>query len=164
MTPTSKLVVLVLMSTIAIVLLLLCIAFVLWKHHTTHGSCARDFERLSEEATVLSAETERIRRQVSESNTTDRTVRIANLALLAEADEWDTSIRICLTTWEDILSPKSGVSDEESGKRDAFEKGRKEDRGKYMISMMHAGCKEGLARRKELGPQLQRIHLSTLVR
>jgi hypothetical protein len=163
-TPVSKLISPSLVSAIAIIVLLLHIGISLWKHRRTRRFSAKDFKKLSNEATTLSAETERIRREANESSTADRTVRIAHLALLCEADEWDTAIRICLVTWEDIILRNSSIGDEESGKRDAIGKGRQNDHGKQMIGLMHARCKEGLARRKELGPQLQRIHLSSLVR
>ncbi|KAH8779731.1 hypothetical protein F5882DRAFT_406846 [Hyaloscypha sp. PMI_1271] len=163
-TPISKLISPFLVSAIAIIVLLLHICISLWKHRRTRSSSAKDFKKLSNEATTLSAETERIRRAANESSTADRTVRIAHLALLCEADEWDTAIRICLVTWEDIILPNSSIGDEESGKRDAIGNGRQNGHGKQMIGVMHARCKEGLARRKELGPQLQLIHLSSPVR
>ncbi len=132
-----------------------------WKTRDVHRN---DFAKLSEEAMTLAEETESLEEEVDGDTSTDRAVRTANLALLAEANEWDTSIRICLATWEDLILPAVGTSDEESGKANTIEKGRRKGHGKYMIGTMHARCVEALARRRELGPQLQRIHLPTSAR
>jgi len=117
----------------------------------------KELAKLSREAEALAEETQSIKTAVNESITTDRAVRSTNLALLSEADEWDTSIRICLTTWKDLVSPEDDSdTDSESWKTQSAEEGRTQH-GKYMIGMMRARCRESLARRRELRPQLQAI-------
>ncbi|PMD36923.1 hypothetical protein L207DRAFT_569064 [Hyaloscypha variabilis F] len=153
-TLVEKLIGPIIICAFLVVFLLLCCCLVTimrWE-----GRLSREFDKLSREAEALAEETQSIRAVVNEVIITDRAVRSANLALLSEADEWDTSIRICLMTLEDLmsLSLSDNSSDTEKFQSDAVEKER---HGKHMINMMRARCQESMGRRKALRRQLQRI-------
>jgi hypothetical protein len=153
-TLVEKLIGPIIICAFLVVFLLLCCCLVTimrWE-----GRLSREFDKLSREAEALAEETQSIRAVVNEVIITDRAVRSANLALLSEADEWDTSIRICLMTLEDLmsLSLSDNSSDTEKFQSDSVEKER---HGKHMINMMRARCQESMGRRKALRWQLQRI-------
>jgi hypothetical protein len=116
----------------------------------------KDFSILSKEADALAEETEEIKGARNEDITTDR----ASLALLSEADEWDTSIRICLVTWKDLMDSDASGEKNWSEKSEAVGK----ETRKRVIGEMRARCKEGLAIRKQLGPQLQKLHQELIAR
>ncbi|KAN0115361.1 hypothetical protein V8E51_004905 [Hyaloscypha variabilis] len=101
-TLVEKLIGPIIICAFLVVFLLLCrclVTIMRWE-----GRLSREFDKLSREAEALAEETQSIRAVVNEVIITDRAVRSANLALLSEADEWDTSMRICLTTLEDLMS------------------------------------------------------------
>jgi hypothetical protein len=152
-TLVEKLIGPIIICTFLVVFLLCCclVTIMRWE-----GQLSREFDKLSREAEALAEETQSIRAVVNEVITTDRAVRSANLALLSEADEWDTSIRICLMTLEDLMS--LSLSDNTSdGESFHSYSAKKERHGKHMINMMRARCRESMARRKALRRQLQRI-------
>ena len=146
--------------------LIICLYAIIWLFlsyclesilHWPDRRLRKELAKLSREAKALAEETRSIKTTINNDSVTDRAVRSTNLALLSEADEWDTSIRVCLTTWRDLVSPEDDSdSDTESWKAEAAEKGTTQH-GKYMMGMMRARCRESLARRRELRPQLQRM-------
>lgn len=159
--PTSMLVAII-VSTIVIISVLLnsCPINRIAHWLSERYLCFNDFSKFSKEADALAAETVEIKRAVTE-DTTD----LASLASISEADDWDTSIRIGLTTWRDLIWPE-----EDSGCDGEIRRWRKSNapdavkERKRMIGVMRARCKEGLGFRKGLRPQLQRIHLGLIVR
>lgn len=150
-------------STIAIIMVLMRVGIGIWNCRRTRRSEFQGFSELSAEADRLVAETEKLRREVDECTTAGRVVSIKTLGLLREANEWDTSIRISLATWEDLLQLDMSTSDEESRKGLGMDEKRRKD----LIGTMSASCREGMARRKGLGPQLQapqHMHLESIAR
>lgn len=130
-----------------------------YKLWTTRGFYVKDFNRLSAEARELAGETERLGREVKQVDSAEPSVRMSNMEVLAAADEWDTSIRIALGAWDDIMQPSEDSGDVESGNGDRMVKARRKSHRRYVIGLMRRKCTEGIERRKEFGPQLQRIHL-----
>jgi len=140
---------------------LLCVAMGTWgyKLWTTRGFYVKDFNRLSAEAREFAGETERLGREVEQDHSAELSVRMSNMELLAAADEWDTGICIALGAWEDIMQPHEGSGDVESANGDSMVKARRKSHRRHVIGLMRRKCMEGIERRKEFGPQLQRIYL-----
>lgn len=115
----------------------------------------KDFSNLSKEADALAEETEEIKDAINEDITSDR----ASVALLSEVDEWDTSIRICLVIWRDLIDSDTSGEENLSGKSEEVGK-----EWKRVIGEMRTRCKEGLALRKQLGPQLQKMYQELIAR
>jgi hypothetical protein len=156
----------VLFSFIGVVAFLICVAsgmfgYKLW---STRHFYLKDFERVSTEAKALSLETMRIRRDVNQDENAVLSITIANLEIIGAADEWDTGIRIALAAWDDIMQPGEGALDVESGKGDKLLKQRRKSHGRYVVGLMRTKCMEGLERRKELSPQMQRLHVEVMSR
>jgi hypothetical protein len=159
-TPIAKLGSAVILAAIATIMVLTRVVISTWSCRRVREPEFSAFSTLLTQAIELAAETQRFRREVDEDMTTGRIIRTADLAVLSEANEWDTSIRICLTAWEDLLQLDVCTSDEESGKG----VGMDEERRKELLGTMAARCREGMARRKELGPQLKHMHLESISR
>jgi hypothetical protein len=158
-TPTSKIVAII-ASTIVIisVLLISCSSNRIARWLSERYLYFKDFSKLSKEAEALAAETVEIKKAIIE-DTTDR----ASLASISEADDWDNSIRIGLTTWRDLIWPEGDSGSD--GEIRSWRKSNAPDvvkERKRMIGVMRARCKEGLSLRKALRPQLQRIHLGLI--
>lgn len=100
--PTSKLVAIIVSGIVIIsVLLISCSSNRIARWLSERYLYFKDFSKLSKEADALAAETVQIKKAVIE-NTTDR----VNLASISEAEDWDTSIRIGLTAWKDLIWPE----------------------------------------------------------
>jgi hypothetical protein len=156
----------VLFSFTSICAFVSCVALGMWgyKLWTTRGYYVKDFKKLSTEGRTLAGETENIRREVEQDDQAEPSVRISNMEVLAAAGEWDTGIRIALGAWDDIMQPNEGAGDVESGNGDRMIRERRKSHRRYVIGLMRRKCMEGTERRKELGPQLQRIHLGVFSR
>jgi hypothetical protein len=153
-------------SFISVVAFLICVAggmfgYKLW---STRRFYLKDFERMSTEARVLSLETTTIRREVDQDDTAERAVKIANVETLGAANEWDTGIRIALAAWDDIMQPDEDALDVETGKVDRLMRKRRKSHGRYVIGLMKTKCMEGIERRKELSPQMHRLHAEVMAR
>jgi hypothetical protein len=153
-------------SFISVVAFLICVAggmfgYKLW---STRRFYLKDFERMSTEARVLSLETTTIRREVDQDDTAERAVKIANVETLGAANEWDTGIRIALAAWGDIMQPDEDALGVETGKVDRLLRKRRKSHGRYVIGLMKTKCMEGIERRKELSPQMHRLHAEVMAR
>ena len=153
-------------SFISVVAFLSCVAggifgYKLW---STRRFCLKDFKRMSTEARALGLETTRIRRDVDQDDTAERAVKIANIEMLGAANEWDTGIRIALAAWDDIMQPDEDALDVETGKVDRLLRKRRKSHGRYVIGLMRTKCMEGIERRKELSPQMHRLHAEVMAR
>jgi hypothetical protein len=156
---TQKKVSLVLICYTGFCVLYICAAVGLWGYRvwTTQNFYVKEFERLSTEARALTAEAERVRRKVAQDDTAEQPIKTANMEVLAAADEWDTGIRIGLAAWDDIMQPDAGAGDVESGKADTMVR-------KRWMGLMRKKIMEGMERRRELGPELRRMHLEIIAR
>jgi hypothetical protein len=153
-------------SFISAVAFLICVAggmfgYKLWR---TRGFYPKAFKRMSTEARALSLETTTIRREVDQDDTAERAVKIANIEMLGAANEWDTGIRIALAAWDDIMQPDEDALDVETGKVDRLLRKRRKSHGRYVIGLMRTKCMEGIERRKELSPQMHRLHAEVMAR
>jgi hypothetical protein len=159
--PTSKLVAII-VSTIVIISILLisCSSNRIARWLSERCLYFNEFSKLSKEADALAAETVEIKKAVIE-DTKDR----VSLASISEAEDWDTSIRIGITTWRDLIWPEgdSGSDGEIRSWRKPNAPDAVKER-KRMIGVMRARCKDGLDFRKALRPQLQCIHLGLIAR
>jgi hypothetical protein len=153
-------------SFISVVAFLICVAggmfgYKLWSIRRFH---LKDFKRMSTEARSLGLETTRIRRDVDQDDTAERAVKIANIEVLGAANEWDTGIHIALAAWDDIMQRDEDALDVETGKVDRLLRKRRKSHGRYVIGLMRTKCREGIKRRKELSPQMHRLHAEAMAR
>ncbi|KAL3419489.1 hypothetical protein PVAG01_09711 [Phlyctema vagabunda] len=147
----------VFLSFLGVVALISCVAVTiisrrLWK---TRGFYTRDFRRLSAEAQKLSLTTMIIRRDVD----TSRKLGKVNMELLNAADDLDTSIRIALCSWQDIMDPNCEL-DIEAGKGSRKDKHMRKAHARYVIELMRRKSMEGLEKRRELSYPLEKLHAS----
>jgi hypothetical protein len=150
----------------SVVAFLICVAggmfgYNLWRARRFY---LKDFKRMSTEARALSLETTTIRREVDRDDTEERAMKIANIEMLGAANEWDSGIRIALAAWEDIIQPDEDALDVETGKVDRLLRKRRKSHGRYVIGLMRTKCMEGIEMRKELSPQMHRLHAEVIAR
>lgn len=148
----------VFVSFLGVIAFLSCIAvgvcvYRLW---TTRGFYAKDFHRISTEANKLSHITNNIKENVEAHR---KLVRITNLEILDQAEEWDTAIRLALISWQDIMEPRKGIDIEAEGGNRKDKKMRKEH-GRYVIELMRGKALEALEKRRELTYPLHKMLLA----
>jgi hypothetical protein len=160
--PTSE----ILFACSGILSFILLVALSLWCNRLwkLRGYHLNDYRRLMIEARWLHTETIRIKREV-EDDLVDTSVKLKHSAILNAASEWDTGLRIALGAWEDAMQPNSGSrgdGNEEKGEKLNDRMARAQ--GRYIIGLIRTKCLDGVQRRKELSPLLQKIHSEVISR
>jgi hypothetical protein len=153
-------------SFISVVAFLICVAGGMFGYKLWSTRCfyLKVFKRMSTEARALSLETTTIRREVDQDDPAEQATKIANIEMLGAANEWDTGIRIALSAWDDIMQPDEDALDAETGKVDRLLRKRRKSHGRYVIGLMRTKCMEGIERRKQLSPQMHRLHAEVIAR
>ncbi|RDW84848.1 hypothetical protein BP6252_02438 [Coleophoma cylindrospora] len=122
----------------------------------TRGFYAKDFHRISTEASKLSQATNNIRENVEAHG---KLIHITDLDVLEQAEEWDTAIRLALTSWQDIMEPRRGV-DIEAAEGMRKDKKMRDAHGRYVIDLMRRKAQEALIKRRELTYPLHKMQLA----
>ena len=146
-------------AVLSVLAILIGLARGLWVYclFTKRRQYLKDFERFSNEAKKLCAETGALHRHVVQEVFLEAEIQSACLQVVKAASTYDTGIRIALSAWEDMIQPAQSESDTKSGKDEEAET-RWVPEKRYrsdVVAVMRKRCIEGIEKRRLLSPQMK---------